>query len=305
MRYSLRQIEVFLAIAHHENVSRAAEQLALSQSAASGALKDLESQFDTLLFDRLGKRLKLNQQGRAIQAKAEALIAQAKALQNALSQNSELGDLNIGATVTIGNYLLVDLMARYQQQAQNARIQLDIANTESIVRELLNFDIDVGMLEGETQHPELEIHPWRTDNLLCFCAPEHPLAKQSTVSIDELINDHWILREPGSGTRQAFDRAMHGYLSQLHIAFEFDHTEVIKQAVSRRLGIGCLSDIALEEDINHGRLVALNCPQLDFSRQLYIAIHRQKFRTASLEHWLNLCGWQEHSFEVIYAPPIS
>ena len=297
MRFSLRQIEVFLAIAHFENVSRAADQLSLSQSAASGALKELESQFDVLLFDRIGKRLKLNEQGRMLRPRAESLIALAQELQKELTQNNRLGNLNIGATLTIGNYLCVDLMQNYLQQAPDAHINLNIANTERIMRELLNFDIDVGLLEGEIQHPDLEIRSWREDRLVCFCAPEHPLAEKTQIKTQDLVEAAWVLREQGSGTRQTFDRAFHGYLPQLNVALEFEQTEAIKRAVTKQLGISCLSEIALEDDFERGLLHRLECDDLDFQRKLYIAIHRQKFRTAGLERWLELCGW-EHSASI-------
>jgi DNA-binding transcriptional LysR family regulator len=293
MRFSLRQIEVFLAIANFENVSRAADQLSLSQSAASGALKELESQFDVLLFDRIGKRLKLNEQGRMLRVKAESLIALAQELQKELIQNNNLGNLNIGATLTIGNYLCVDIMQSYLEQAPEAKINLDIANTERIMQELLNFDIDVGLLEGEIQHPDLEIRTWREDRLACFCSPTHALTEKSDLQVDDLVAANWILRERGSGTRQTFDRALQGHLSQLNVVLEFEQTEAIKRAVAKNLGIGCLPEIALKDDFERGILHPLYCDELDFKRKLYIAIHKQKFRTAGLDRWLELCDWDK------------
>ena len=289
MKYTLRQIQVFIAIAHSENVSRAAEQLSLSQSAASGALKELESQFDTQLFDRVGKRLKLNDTGRMLRPKAEGLMAMAAELEADLTQHNAVGNLNIGATLTIGNYLCVDIIERYLVQSPGTHINLDIANTEKIKRELLNFDIDVGMLEGEIQHPDLLIEPWRQDNLLCFCSASHPLADKTDVALNELLDATWVLREIGSGTRQSFDRAMHGHLPELNIALELEQTEAIKRAVSKNLGISCLSEIALQADIDAGNLVALPCAELDLNRTLYIARHRQKYLSASISRWLELC----------------
>ncbi|WP_370980318.1 LysR substrate-binding domain-containing protein [Agaribacterium sp. ZY112] len=289
MRYSLRQIEVFLAIAHHENVSRAAEQLALSQSAASGALKELENQFDVQLFDRIGKRLKLNEQGRLLRTKAESLLALATEVQEELSTDKALGNLQVGATLTIGNYLCVDLMEAYLQAAPEAHINLNIANTERIKHELLNFDIDIGMLEGEIQHPDLDIQAWREDKMVCFCSPEHKLAKKQQVSASELKQQSWILREIGSGTRQTFDRAMDKSAGKPQVRLELEQTEAIKRAVSKGLGISCLSEICLEEDFKHGNLVPLACNELDLSRTLYLAVHKHKYRNASLEQWLKLC----------------
>lgn len=290
MRYSLRQIQVFLAIAHFENVSRAAEQLSLSQSAASGALKELESQYDIQLFDRIGKRLKLNEQGRLLRVKAESLVTLAQDIEEDLKRNNVIGNLKIGATLTIGNYLCVDLIEQYLKDAPEAHINLDIANTERIRQALLDFNIDVGLLEGEIHHPDLEIHTWKTDALTCFCSPSHPLAKRNKITIDDLLEASWVLREVGSGTRQTFDRAMAEKKEQLNVALELEQTEAIKRAVDKQLGISCLSSIALEDDFERGHFVPLECDELDLSRFLYIAVHKHKFRSASLKHWLNLCS---------------
>ena len=110
MKYSFRQLEVFLAAAHFQNITRAAESLAMSQSAASSALKELENQFDIQLFDRVGKRLQLNELGRLYRPKVEAVLAQANELEQAFSKHTEVGALKVGATLTIGNYLAVGVI---------------------------------------------------------------------------------------------------------------------------------------------------------------------------------------------------
>ena len=176
MRYTLRQLEVFLAVARHQSISRAGEELAMSQSAVSGALSDLEKQFDILLFDRIGKRLQLSTLGHALRARAQALHEQALELEQALGKQSDVGLLRVGATLTIGNYVTVPLIARFLQQNPGARVQLEVANTTEIARKVANFEIDVGLIEGELLHPELDVTPWRDDELVVFCAPKHPLA---------------------------------------------------------------------------------------------------------------------------------
>lgn len=295
MRYSLRQLEVFVAIAHQQNLTRAADELAMSQSAASSSLKELESQFGLQLFDRIGKRLQLNEQGRLLRPQAEALLAQARDFEQSLLQHAEAGPLNVGATLSIGNYLAVGLMAQYMDRYPKASLQLDVANTRNIVERVLNFELDVGLIEGELNHPDLEILPWRQDELAVFCHPDHPLAHQPKVSDDDLRQARWILREAGSGTRQAFDRAMSGLLPDLSIAIELQHTEAIKRAVEAQLGIGCLSMITLTDAFNRGSLKRLQVPDRDFSRQLYLIIHKQKYRSAGINAWLNLCLQQSEA----------
>jgi len=289
VRYSLRQLEVFLATARHENVTRAAEALAMSQSAASGSLSELENQFGVKLFDRLGKRLQLSELGRQLRPQVENLLAQAQALEQALDGRAVTGRLRIGATLTIGNYIAVSMIADFRQRFPEADIALHVANTEAIAESVASFELDMGLIEGELQRPDLDIAPWRHDELVVFAAPGHPLANATALSDADLIALPWIVRERGSGTRQAFDRAMRGILHELHIAMELQHTEAIKRAVEAGLGVGCLSQVCLTDAFKRGSLVPLPVPGRDFHRQWYLITHREKFRSTALQEWLKLC----------------
>lgn len=289
MRYTLRQLEVFLTIARTGNLTQAASQLSMSQSAASSALKDLEHQFDLQLFDRIGRKLQLNEQGKALQPKAQALLEQAQDIEQMLLNQDDAGHIAIGATLSIGNYLAVGLVAQYKSLHPDADVRLEVDNTRHIVEKIRRFELDVGLIEGEINDAELDIRPWRSDELVVFCAPDHPLTNTPTLTDAQLANAQWILRERGSGTRQAFDRAMHGLLPQLSIAMELQHTEAIKRAVAAGLGVGCLSRITLEEAFQRGSLMPLEVPQRDFHRTLYQVLHKQKFQAAGLKAWLQLC----------------
>lgn len=289
MRYTLRQLEVFLACAHHENVSRAAASLSMSQSAASTALKDFEQQFALRLFERTGKRLRLNELGRQLWPRAEQLLERARELEQTLAGHRDLGRLKIGATLTIGNYLAASVMARYMEEQPGTRVELEVANTSVITERVLGFDLDLGLIEGELNHPDLEMIPWRSDELVVFCAPSHSLAKRKHLTDKDLLTATWITREPGSGTRQTFERAMAGLLPNLHILLELQHTEAIKRAVETGLGISCLSRVSLTDAFKRGSLVELPVPQRDLGREFYFALHRQKYRSAGIERWLELC----------------
>lgn len=288
MRYTLRQLEIFLATAHHENLSKAAESLAMSQSAASGALKELEQQFEIQLFDRVGKRLKLNDFGRVLQPRAEELIERARELESALGRHTEGGPIKVGATLSIGNYLAVPLIARYMDENPGSRITLEVANTATVSQKVARYDLDMGLIEGEVNDPDLHISPWRDDELIVFCSPGHPLAKRGALEDSDLLEARWILRETGSGTRQAFDRAMHDLMPDLRILLELQHTEAIKRAVERGMGLGCLSRVTLVDAFAQGRLVPLAVPHRDLSRSFYLILHRQKYRSAAMQKWLCL-----------------
>ena len=293
MRYTLRQLEVFLSVARFQSVSHAAKALSMSQSATSGSLADLERQFNVQLFDRVGKRLALNDLGRALRPQAEATLEQASELQLALQTHNQVGRLRLGATLTIGNYLVVPLMARFLRAHAGAAVTLAVANTAEIARQVENFEIDVGLVEGELDHPDLEVTAWRNDQLVVFCSPQHPLARKRSLSDKDLEASPWIAREKGSGTRQAFERAMQGLLPRLDITLELQHTEAIKSAVEAGLGLGCVSGMALQHEFARGSLRACRVPQRDFHRQYYFVLHKKKHRSAAVERWLDLCLLEE------------
>ncbi|RAU17570.1 LysR family transcriptional regulator [Nitrincola tibetensis] len=289
MKYSLRQLAIFVETARHANISKAAEHLHLSQSAASSALKELESQYSIQLFDRVGKRLLLNDLGRALRPKAQALLDQAEALEHDLLRQSLAARLTLGATLTIGNYLAVKLLLAYRSRYPNSDIHLEVDNTQHIIEKLVNFELDAAMIEGEISHPELDLIPWQSDELIVFCAQDNPLALKSHLTDLDLINAQWILREPGSGTRQTFDRAMHGLLSEVSVSLELQHTEAIKEAVKASNHIGCLSRMTLVEELKSGRFCELKIPQRKFDRMFYLVVHHNKFHSQAIDQWMALC----------------
>ena len=289
MKLTLRQLQVFDAVARHHNVSHAADELALSQSAASTALKELEQRYDVLLFDRVGKRLRLNEQGELLRPRVAALLSQAEEIEASLQRHADIGDLRVGATLTIGNYLAIGIMADFMNEHAGSRVALTVENTAAIASRVRNLELDIGLIEGELRDPDLAVEYWRDDELAIFCAPGHPLAGNNALSEDDLMACQWIVRERGSGTRQAFDRAMAGILPELDLRLELQHTEGIKRAVEAGLGVGCLSRIALKEAFARGSLVPLSAPHRNWSRKFYFILHRQRIRSQSVESWIALC----------------
>ncbi len=289
MRYTLRQLEVFLETARLQNITRAAEALSMSQSAASGALRDLESQFDVRLFDRKGKRLHLSELGRQLRPRAEDLLSRALAVEDVLAGQEVSGRLAIGATLTIGNYLAVGMIAAFRRQYPDVSVSLSVANTATIAERVASFEFGMGLVEGEIHHPDLEVEHWRGDELQVFAAPGHPLAGRRAVDDEALLGENWIVREPGSGTRQTFERAMRGLLGELRIGMELQHTEAIKRAVEAGLGVGCLSRISLQDAFARGSLVPIDVPGRQFDRELFIIVHRDKYLSEAMQCWMTLC----------------
>ncbi len=204
MHFTLRQLQVFVSVARQESVSRAAQSLALSQSATSTSLAELERQSGCQLFDRAGKRLWLNALGHQLLPQAVSLLDQAKAIEDLLAGKTGFGSLHVGATLTIGNYLATLLIGSFMQRHPECRVKLQVQNTARIVQLVAQYELDLGLIEGDCQHPDIEVLPWVADELVVFCAPQHPLAGRTGITLDNLSREAWILREEGSGTRRTF-----------------------------------------------------------------------------------------------------
>lgn len=293
MKLTLRQLEIFIAVARHQNVSRAAGTLSLSQSATSTALNELERQFDARLFDRIGKRIRLNELGNAILPRAAELIDRTRELEAMLQTQEAPGELRIGATLTIGNYLGTLIVSEFMQRYAGSRVTLDVENTAHIIARVASFDLDLGLIEGRCHHPDIEAMAWADDELEVFAAPNHPLVAKRRLTPKDLAAADWILREPGSGTRETFDLAAAGVLSQVRIKLELAHTEAIKRAVESGLGIGCISRLALREAFRRGSLARLKTPFLKMERKFFILVHKRKYRTAMSQQFIDLC--QQHA----------
>jgi DNA-binding transcriptional LysR family regulator len=289
VKFTLRQLQIFLAVAKHQNITRAAHSLHMSQSAASEALLNLEHTYEVSLFDRVSNKLALNAIGHTLRKEAENLLAHCQSFEEKLLDHTDVGHIRVGASFTIGNHLATRYLAGYLAHYPEADVQLDIANTPDVVARVLNFDIDIGMIEGEVHHRELQLIPWREDELIVFCAADHPLARKKSLTNRDIREALWILREPDSGARQTFDRALAGLLPDINVYLELKHNEAIKNAVESGLGIGCLSEIVLQKNFANGDLVPLTLPRRNMRRTFYFALPRKRFYLESVESWMRTC----------------
>ncbi|MBP0049700.1 LysR family transcriptional regulator [Marinobacterium sp. AK62] len=273
---SLRQLEVFLAVIETGSTTAAAHAVALSQSAASNALTELENRLGEKLFDRVGKRLLLNASGRALQSRARILLAQAREAETLFQQGG--GRLKVGASTTIGNYLLPRLLGKSAAELPCERIE--IANTDDIAERMLRFELDLGLIEGRTLHPDLVMTPWRQDEMVIVAVPGF--------SGRTLAQLPWIMREVGSGTRSVVERELLDTLGNIQPVLELGSSEAIHNAVRAGIGVSCLSRHVVEQSLQTGELQVL-APDHAIRRQLYLLRHRQRPDTAAVARFLALC----------------
>ncbi len=286
MHITLRQLEVFAEVLKSGSTTQASVVLSLSQSAVSAALADIEGQLGVQLFDRVGKRLVINEHGRLLYPKALALLEQAGEIERLFNQDN--GSLRIGASSTIGNYMLPGMIADYRLDFPHTPLELNVGNTNDVINAVADFRVDLGLIEGPCQMPELITQPWLDDELVVFVAPENPLAGQ-VVSLESLAREPWILRERGSGTREVLDHLLLPQLPDFNLVMELGNSEAIKHAVRHGIGISCLSRRVIAEQLASGSLVEIHLPVVPLVRKLYLIHHRQKHISGALSRFLTYC----------------
>jgi DNA-binding transcriptional LysR family regulator len=298
MRITLRQLAIFTAVAEAGTTTAAALRVALSQSAASAALNELESVLDARLFDRVGTRLVLNDTGRALLAQARTVLDGAAGIERDFGIGLAAGEvpafapLRIGASTTIGNYLLPTMVAAYRRDWPEAQVDVQIANTSDIAAAVARLEVDVGLIEGPCREPDVQVLPWREEELVIVCAPDHPLLREHPgrrLGVAALRAVPWLLREPGSGTREAVEHALQPHLHQLMEGMHFGGTEAIKQAAVEGLGFTCLSSFAVQDLITLGRLVRVETSLPRLVRRFYLVHHRRKQFSKSLARFVAHC----------------
>lgn len=292
MAVTLRQLEVFSAVARYGSMGRAAIHLGLSQPALSMALSQLETALGERVFDRVHRRLILNDRGRALLPLAAELCTRAAEIEKLahVRASEPAGILRLGASSTIGNYVLPMIIGDFLSRHPHAQVSLEVSNTRNVIQNLLAFEIDLGFAEGVSTEPDVHSFPWRTDRLCVITNPYYPLAMRRQVEPQDLVHEpRWILREKGSGTRAIFENAIAAHVHDIHIYLELGHTESIKTAVAHGLGASCLPMVAVRTLLDDGHLVEIGTPFLNLERHFRILVHRKKYRSRLFNSFLAHC----------------
>ncbi|HFV9305521.1 LysR family transcriptional regulator [Citrobacter freundii] len=284
MHITLRQLEVFVEVLKSGSTTQASVMLALSQSAVSAALTDLEGQLGVQLFDRVGKRLVVNEHGRLLYPRALALLEQTTEIEQLFREDN--GAIRVYASSTIGNYILPAMIARYRHDFPDLPLELSVGNSQDVINAVLDFRVDIGLIEGPCHSTEIISEPWLEDELVVFAAPSSPLTK-GPVTLEQLAASPWILRERGSGTRELVDYLLLSHLPRFQMAMELGNSEAIKHAVRHGLGISCLSRRVIAEQLQAGTLSEFPVPLPRLVRTLWRVHHRQKHISNSITRFLH------------------
>ncbi|WP_104402182.1 LysR substrate-binding domain-containing protein [Vibrio penaeicida] len=269
MRYSLKQLAVFDAVADTGSVSQAADHLSLTQSATSMSLAQLEKMLGRPLFERQGKRMMLTHWGTWLRPKAKKLLQDAQQIElGFFDQHLLSGEVRLCASQTPAEHLVPDLISIIDNDFPEMRISLKVKSTRSVIEGVLDYKYDLGVIEGRCDDNRIHQEIWCRDHLTVVAAAHHPFAQRDKVSLAQLEQAKWVLREHGSGTRKVFDSNIHNLIADLDVWREYEHVPVLRSMVANGPYLTCLPYLDVERFIESGQLVALNVPELKMERTL-------------------------------------
>ncbi|WP_417347826.1 LysR substrate-binding domain-containing protein [Ferrimonas sp.] len=269
MRFSLKQLAVFNAVADLGSVSKAAQTLSLTQSATSMSLSQLEKSLGRPLFERQGKRMVLSHWGNWLRPRAKQLLHDARQIELGLyDQHLISGEIQLGASQTAAEHLVPELISRIDGDFPEIRIELTVNNTQKVIEGVLSYQYDIGIIEGRCDDSRICHEVWCDDHLVIIAAKHHPFARQKQISAAQLEQAKWVLREQGAGTRRIFDSAIHGLVSELDVWREYEHVPVLRTMVTKGYYLSCLPYLDVAAQLESGELVALEVPGLDMTRTL-------------------------------------
>ena len=286
------KLRVFCAVAETKSFSKASELIHLTQPAVSLQIQAMEELYETRLFDRSGNSINLTPAGEILYKRAKEILALYAEAQQNISEitGSIKGSLSIGASSTIGNYLLPHIIAAFKKKVPQVNISLFVSNTKIITERLNAGEIDIALVEGDVSKQRFSVETLLSDELVVIMSPAHPWAERRGLSAIELTKEPLILREEGSGTRQIILKHLeeHGIkLDQLKIALVMGSTESIKGAVEEGLGVSIMSGWAVRKWLKQGLLKAATFKDLKFHRTFSIISPKRNYSTHTAKEFLN------------------
>ena len=281
---TLEQLRLFVAVAECEHVTRAAQLLHRTQSAVSSAIAGLERNSGVALFHRVGRRIQLTEEGRAFLVEARAVLAQADAAERALSDLAGLnrGVLSVMASQTIASYWLPQRLVTFKAKHPHITIKALIGNTAEVAKAVAGGAVEIGLVEGAVHDPTLEQTAVGRDRLTIVAHARHPWVKKPPRGIADLIKESWVLREPGSGTRSAFEAALMEKgvdPRRLKVTLELPSNEAVRLAVREGAGVSALSELVAEGGLRFGALAPVKFPLPE--RAFHALRHKERYLSKS------------------------
>jgi LysR family transcriptional regulator, transcriptional activator of the cysJI operon len=285
----IRHFRIFLEVCQTTSMTQAARNLFMTQPSVSQAVAEMEREYKVRLFERLNHRLYLTAAGEQLRSYASHILNLTRQAAKDLASLGAGGSLRIGASLTTGAHLLPGLVNSYRQEMPEVDIFTLVDNISVVEKLILEDRLDIALVESPVVSPHLCEEKLCDDDLILICGPGHPLWDQRSASVADLAGKAFIIREPGSGTRDIFERLMSQAGADWKVAGVYNNTEAIKQAVRGNLGLAVVPRISVEEEIQRGLLRWIEVESLDLKRQFNLVYHRQKFFTPAIQAFVQTC----------------
>lgn len=287
---TIRHLRIFLAVCENQNnLTRAAKSLYMAQPAVSLAIQELEEHYGTRLFERLSHRLYLTEAGLRMREYASHIASLFDEMEQSLGGWDRSGILHVGASITIGSQLMPSYVRAFRELRSEMDVRVSIAPSEQLEQRLLYNQLDFALLERSIHSPHLVGEKFMEDSLAAVCSPQGPLKNGQVLSPEEFARQPFLLRDPGSGTRELFDSAMEAAGLRITPAWEAMSTSALINAAIQGLGIAVVSQRAVAGALADGLLAAVHLEGVDFLRSFRIVHHRDKFLTPAALDFIQLC----------------
>lgn len=286
-----QQLQVFVTVAEKQNFSRAAEELHMTQPAVSQYIRTFEDNLGVRLLERTNKYVRLNQAGDIVYHHAKEIIGLYTKMERLVDDltNKASGPLTIGASYTFGEYVIPRIIAKMKENYPEIKPSITIGNTAKIADLIMHHQLDVGIVEGHFKNEkQLKIEEFAEDYMVIVASPGHPLAKETKeITVKDLERHTWILRELGSGTREAAEKVFQRYDITPADILNFSSTQSIKVAIEEGLGISLISKWALQKELKNGDLAVIDVKELPLTRRFSI-VTSSPFQTKALQVFIEL-----------------
>ena len=287
---TLRNLEIFTAVADHGNMTRAAKALFISQSSISQCIAEIEQKYGVLLFERLSSGLRLTQTGEGLVHHARSLLLAEKAVEDFLSHESRNLRLRIGATATVGACIISGIVAEMQKRIPDIDQRIHVANTSAIEEMILKNELDIALIEGNVKSPDIVAKAATGDRLVLICSSKHPFCKRDSIRVEELDGVPLILREVGSGTRAHCEEILQlGGISP-DIRFDCISFDAILDAVENNLGVSLISERLATKWAEKGDFHVCDIKGAEIDRNFRLIHHKNKYFTEPLHLFAVVCS---------------
>ncbi len=291
---TIRHLRIFIEVVDCGKMSAAADKLFISQPTVSQAIKELEEHYGILLFDRIGKKLHLTEKGKKLLFYARNVVKQFDDMEDKMFQANFVEKIRIGATITVGNCVLSDVINSFSKINPQVEIYSYVNNTKDIEEKLLNSELDIAIVEGKVKKPDLISIPEVNDFLILACSTEHPFAKKKVVNLSELANERFAMREQGSGTRELFERYMWENRISIKIVLEGNNFTSIKKAIIDNQCLAVISIRLVEEEIKRGQIHVIQNSDHGWDRYFSVVYHKNKVVTDEMQSLIDVVKSFKH-----------